>query len=381
MVIGETVVSQLQLNQPDSTQDVTVFSPPGLFLSTARYPILLAGVLASTQPSEYLSIYDHSEAWRGLEREAILSMRRNLYRLVLPVDARQMQPSKTVELLQIMALSVSPVALEAETPSLPPRTLQSVGGMLPCGPSVTVSKLSIVSEPEISKVAEIISQKDIPSSEAINKLFEYDYSLDQVARLISVGLLGRLQSRRLVPLRGAYKAAIDSFVNGVIMDLMDRPKSTPSRIHLSTFYGDTITILVLPGEPRVDYLRMEKDERGFRVGTSYEAPRIGSSDSKTSVYADHARFSAYEHLSKKNEASHVTIFHHSRNRRNDLLGPWLVRAGVREALQSNSIEFDSPENAFNVLESILSPGLGLWNKAACLKEELGLTQRTAALFA
>ncbi|NHJ13400.1 MAG: hypothetical protein EAX95_06965 [Candidatus Thorarchaeota archaeon] len=377
MAIGDTVVSQLQLNQSDTTHDMTLFSPPGLSLSTARYPVLLAGVLASTQPSEYLSIYDHSEAWGGLEREAILSMRRNLYRLVLPVNAREMQPSTAVELLQTMALSVSPVALEVETPSLPPRTLQPVGGMLPCGPLVTVSKLHIISEPEVSRVAQRVSQRDIPSHEAINVLLDYDYSLDQVARLMAVGLLGRHQSRRLVPLRGAYKAVIDSFVNEAIMNLVDYPQSDVSKLHVGTLFGDTVTVLMVPGDARVDYLRLDRTEGDYKLGTSFEGLKGGSSDSKTSVFADHARFSAYGHLSKEKRSSHVTIFHLSRNRRNDLLGPWLVRAGVAEALQSKPIELENRENVLNVLESVLSPGIDSWGEGNQLKTGLGIVDSIA----
>ncbi len=378
MVIGETVSRQVQLDDLDATRSMTVFSPPGVSLSTSRYPILLAGVLASPQPSEYLSIYDHSEAWGGLEREAILNMRRNLYRLVLPVDAREMQPSNIVELLQTMALAVSPVALEAEAPSLPPRTLQSVSGLLPCGPAVRVRDLSIISEPEISRVAERVTQRDVPATEAIWKLFDYDYSIDQVARIMSVGLLGRHANRRLVPSNGAFKAVIDVFINRTIMDLIDRPISETSRIHVGTLFGDTFTVLIRPGEPRVDSLYLDKSEEDTITRTSFEGAQIHSSDPKTSVYADHARFAAYQELSHNRSSAHVTVFHLSRTRRNNLLGPWLVRSGVQDAFQQPSVILDNAENASRVLDSILSPGLGIWGEGNPLLSSLGLKPETVS---
>jgi hypothetical protein len=378
MVISETVSRQVQLDSPDVTRSTTVFSPPGVTLSTTRYPILLAGVLASPQPSEYLSIYDHSESWGGLERDTILNMRRNLYRLVLPVDAREMQPSNVVELLQTMALAVSPVALEVEAPSLPPRTLQSVSGLLPCGPAVRVRDLSILSEPEISKVAERVTQRDVPASEAIWKLIDYDYSIDQVARIMSVGLLGRLGNRRLVPLNGAYKAVIDAFINKTIMDLTDRPIIETSRIHVSTLFGDTFTVLIRPGEARVDYLRLDKSEWDSVQGTSFESSQLVSSDPKTSIYADHARFASYHRLAQDRSRAHVTVFHLSRNRRNNLLGPWLARAGVQDALQQSPVMLDNIENALRVLDSILSPGLQIWGEGNPLLTSLGLKPEMAS---
>jgi hypothetical protein len=312
----------------------------------------------------------------GLDREAIKSMRRQLYRFVVPINARTLEPSQYVEVLQTIALSVSPVAFEVETASLPPRGLYQLGGQLPASTPVEVSSLEILSDPEISRVAKRITELDIPASEAAWKLLDYDYSLDQVARMMSVGLLGRLDSRRFVPTRGAYKAIIDAFINRSLMELADRPLSSNFRIGRSETHGENFTVLVQPGEPKVDYFRIERKEKGFQRDVSLEGVKNVTVDSKTAVFADHARFSVYQDLIKQKESGHVTIFHYARNNENNVLGPWLVRTGVNAALVSDQLVLDTRENAIAVLDSLLIPDISVWTKKETLLDDFGGVFRT-----
>jgi len=366
----------MQLGQTRSGRFVTAFSPPGIAIEAGKYPILMAGVLASTEPSEYLSIFDHPESWMGLDREAIISMRRRLLRFTVPIDARVKEPANFVEALQTIALSVSPIAIEVEAASLPHRGLYQLGGQLPASSPVNISSLEIVSDPEISRVAKRITELDISASESAWKLLDYDYSLDQVARLMSVGLLGRLDSRRFVPTRGAYKAVIDGYISRSLIELADKPISSIFRIGISQFHGENFTVLVQPGEARVDYFRIERSQQGFERDISLEGIKNITIDSKTSVFADNARFSAYENLVKQKESAHVTIFHYARNSNNSVLGPWLVRAGVNAALESDQLILDTKENAITVLESLLTPGISVWTKEESLLDSFGGVFRT-----
>ena len=371
MALGQVQTTQTQFGQPNANRSVTAFSPPGLSVEAAKYPILMAGVLACTEPSEWLSIYDHPESWGGLDRDAILSMRKRLIRFTVPIDARAMEPSDSVDTLQTIALSVIPVAIDARVASLPPRNLQILGGQLPTGPAVYIKSLEIVSEPEVSRVAERISEQDIPASEAVWKLLDYEYSLDQVARLMSVGLLGRLDSRRLVPTRGAYKAVIDAFISRSLIELAEKPITTSYRLSASELYGESFTILSQPGAPQVDYLRIERTQNGLERGASVEGVKNLTMDSKTALFADHARFSAYTDMIKRRESAHLTIFHFARSSNNNVLGPWPIRAGVKAALESNQVELDSRENALNVLKSLLTPDISVWTEENTLLDSFG----------
>ncbi|MGY5872936.1 MAG: hypothetical protein RTV72_11865 [Candidatus Thorarchaeota archaeon] len=371
MALDHVRTIQMQFGQSAPNRHLTAFSPPGLVVEAAKYPVLMAGVLASTEPSEFLSIYDHPESWGGLDREAILAMRKRLYRFTFPINARAMEPRNIVDCLQTIALSVSPVAIEVETSSLPSKRLSPLGGQLPASPCANIKSIDIVSEPEISRVAKRITEQDIPSSEAAWKLLDYEYTLDQVARLMSVGLLGRIDNRRLVPTRGAYKAVIDGYVSRSLIELTEKPFASSYRLSMSELFGDNFTVFAQPGEPQVDYVRIERTADGLDHGVSIQGVKNLKTDSKTSVFSDHARFSAFSDLVKRKESAHLTIFHFSRNNSNGILGPWLVRAGVKEALESNQVELDTKENALMVLKSFLAPDISVWTQDNPLLENFG----------
>ena len=360
MALNQVQTTQLQFGQPVNNRQLTAFSPPGIVVEAAKYPVLMASVLASTEPSEFLSIFDHPEAWNGLDRDAILAMRKNLHRFTIPIDARAMEPEDIIDVFQTIALSVSPVAIEVETSDLPLKRLSPLGGQLPASPSANIKSIEILSEPEISRVAKRIIEQDIPAAEAAWKLLDYEYTLDQVARLMSVGLLGKLDNRRFVPTRGAYKAVIDGFVSRSLIEMIEKSMSTSYRLGISELFGENFTILSQPGEPRVDYVRLERTNDGLEHGVSIQGNKNQTTDAKTSVFSDHARFSGFSDLIQRKESAHLTIFHFSRNSNNSIFGPWIVRAGVRAALEADQVELDTKENALMVLKSLLTPDISVW---------------------
>ncbi|MFW9890238.1 MAG: hypothetical protein ACFFER_18800 [Candidatus Thorarchaeota archaeon] len=360
MVVSHVFNSQLQIDSNSGKRSMTVYSPPGLFIESAKYPLLAAGILATTDTSEWLSIYDHPDSWGGLERETILNMRQKLLRFVLPVDSRELEPRRIVEVLQTLALTARPVALKVQVNEISHSELHSDRDLLPCGPIVNVSDIEIASDPEISKVAQRVTEMDIPTSEAIWDLLNFDYTLDQIARLMSVGLLGPIGHRRMMPMRSAYKTIIDTIISRCIIELADCPRADESKIYMSTLFGESFTVLSMPGEPRVDYLRMENRQGRLTCAISLEDIRCPLTDSRISVHADNAKFSTYHTMAAERQASHNIIFQFSRSARNDSLGPWITRAGVKEALQSTPIVMEDKGNALAVLDSVLRPELGRW---------------------
>jgi hypothetical protein len=371
MLSSDMSSMQTRLTELEYSKSMSVFTPPGIFVEAAKYPTLWTGVLASTEPSEHLSIHDFPGAWRGLGLETILMMREQLYRFVLPIDARLKEPGSDLELIQSISLSVSPVALSVEVDSLPPRNLQIMGTQLPYSPLVPVKRMELVSEPEISQVALKITEDDIPSTDAIWKLVDFEYSLDQISKFMSVGLLGRMNNRRLVPTRAAYKAVIDTYINRAIAEIMDAKGQSTYRLQSSNLLGNKVTVVIQPGKPKVDYLRIEQFHGSRNLSYSFEENNIQNSDPKTSIYADQARFVIYKHLVENSIRAHVTIFHLNSVPRSNALGPWLVRAAVEDALSSEVLEVDTNAQMRSILEATLKPNLSLWAGDTPLVKRIG----------
>ena len=64
---------------------------------------------------------------------------------------------------------------------------------------------------------------------------------------------------------------------------------------------------------------MQRTQKGFDRDVSLEGVKNVTVDSKTSVFADHARFSAYADLIRRKESAQVSIFHYARNNSNNVV--------------------------------------------------------------
>ena len=374
MLTSRPAPVQVQLETASNTRQLTVFTPPGIIVESAKYPTMFAGVLASTRPSEHISIYDHPRAWKGFSRDAITIMRENLYRFLVPIDAREMYPREILDILRTIALSVTPLALGVEVNGLPPRRLKPLPGVLPLGPEVIVRNIEILSDPEISHVASKICEKDIPASEGAWRLLDYDYSLDQVVRFMALGMLGRIDKRRLVPTHGAYKAIIDSYVDRVIAEMMDRPTIKDYQLYMTNQYGDSFFVITQPGEARVDYIRAERRPDGLQFMSSIEGQQSRSSEPRFSVLSDHARFAAYKAMHEEGRSAHVIILHYNANPANLDLEPWLTRFGVSTAFQGHPAVLDSMSNLIALLQTVAIPDLSKWSENSPLFDRLGVAK-------
>ncbi len=352
MSTGQAAAVQAQLTDTWAATQHTVFTPPGIVVEKQRSHMLLAGVLASTRPLAHLSLHDHPASWRGLSIQSVLSMRRWLYRIVAPVDARHAEPSHLVEVLRTLALSVAPVALRVEVESLPPRGLFRVPGGLPAGPVVHAADIEVLSDPEVSSVAGRVTAEDIPATEGVWKLIEYDYTLDQVARFMALGMLGRTGSRRLMHMRAAYRASIDCYVTMAHRHLAQAPQTDHSTVHAGVVYGDTFIVVTMPGPVAVDYYRLHLEDGRWVQSASHESTRSGPADPLTVAYAGQARFAAYRHLVREGLAGRTVVLHVDNGHHGGVLGPWLARAGVMEAAGTCVLEVDDITGATDTVAAI-----------------------------
>jgi hypothetical protein len=61
----------------------------------------------------------------------------------------------------------------------------------------------------------------------------------------------------------------------------------------------------------------------------------------------------------------------SREPRNQLLGPWIARAGVCEALASEPVKLDNRDNTIEIMETLLEPSFSAWANDTPLLDRLG----------
>ncbi len=332
MLVMDQRRAQTRLVEPTAMRYHTVFTPPGIIVEQMRHNLVIASVLATPTFSDHLAIYDHPRAWRGLSQRAILTMREHLYAFQFVVDSRMSDYIDTIRSLQTLALSVTPVAIGVEAGPLPPRHLVRRRGLLPTGPAVSAVQLEILSEPEASTVAKRVCERDIPAAEGIWRLLDYDYTIDQVARFLSLGMLGTHSRRRLVPTRVAYRVVINTFAQRVRERLEDQPTIENVRILRHTNGVEDIIVVAMPGPADVRYVEVDKRNANVPLTDLITKTDSGSDGPQEVPTAEHARFAAFTQMLRLGLQCDIVLLHRFVRGRSQL-GPWSVRAAVDDAVR------------------------------------------------
>ena len=221
-------------------------SPPSIFIGHTGYPRISAGPLIQTEATGSMAAsYDNPARWLGKSIEEIINLRSNLIRSKININVKKPLDNRLVQKTQEIALSARPVETEILFEKPPALKLQFDDIITPIGPSGTIKKLSITENPTVPrKVDAVVSDTDMPATEAISELYTAKISQDHITRLFSSGLLGR--KRGLVPTRWSITAADDTIAKQLIKKIQDHQEITAIEVHSGELLANHFEILLLP---------------------------------------------------------------------------------------------------------------------------------------
>ena len=173
---------------------------------------------------------------------------------------------------------------------------------------------------------------------------------EHIQRVFSTGQLGRGRYRRLVPTRWTITAVQDILAR----DLMGRVKDFDTWDRYTVFhsqvFGNIFHVLYIPRF--WSFEMVETWLKGAFWGSSptpfsdYEGPggrKTYASKVTGAYYA--ARLSVLDHLVSLGRQATVVIYREITSDYWAPLGVWVIREGVKEALGSGGLEFDSLQEA------------------------------------
>ena len=177
-------------------------SPPSLFVGHKGYPRVNVGPLVPPIHGN-TSIFDCPEAWTGKTIYEIARFRMNLIRGIFRSDVNN--PSgKYIDTMQEMTLSLLPVESTVTFDKNPFPENVSRNSETAVVPSMLAAEVTdfraiqIRTDPRIEK---IYYDTDILSSDAMFDLYNNGISINQISKILSIGMMGRKRYRKLVPTR------------------------------------------------------------------------------------------------------------------------------------------------------------------------------------
>ncbi|AIJ06289.1 hypothetical protein JH146_1447 [Methanocaldococcus bathoardescens] len=274
--------------------------------------------------------FEDVEHLYGLKKEEILKIRLNLFSPRIKVNAYKI--NTLIEKLQEIAMSIKPVNSEVEFYNKPKIVLPFFNDIPPIGPVGELKRLNY-DNPKIPQIVDkVIDDYSIEGVLKIYKKFDEIYA----SRLFSCGILGK--EKKLIPTRWAITAVDDIIGKEYIKKIRDY-KVLDEPLKFENYYlGNRFEIYFLPKPWSFKLIETykagciwNKSNRDITIFDSEIKERKRyASNTGGAYYA--ARLAVLEKLNKMKRQAKVIVKRIVERSYDIPLGVWVIREGVRDAL-------------------------------------------------
>ncbi len=355
-------------------------SPPEIFIGRVGYPNVNTGILA---PDKYGDTEQMSlpEKWyeKKLTIKQILNLRTNLiysrFKSKIKQPGKQ-TPSKFLSAMQEISLADKPVSTEIFLKK-PFKPQLNIDKHLPIiGNPAPLKKIILQENPSIKrKINYIVSDTDSKASNSIIELSKHTYT-SNIIKILSAGMLGLKNNRKLVPTRWAVTAVDDTLSKQLLKKIRFYPEISEILLFHGDYIGNYYEILLLP------------DKFSFEVIEAYMSGSLWNPSLKINLAQDFERFNpkkkyasnvtgAYytirlavcEYLEKIKKQAYCIVFREERPEYNAPLGVGILRELARDILNQKPEKFPTIQKALQQVQTRLKLSINLFiQKSILLKE-------------
>ncbi len=340
-------------------------TPPSVVVGESGYPMvpLMLGIPPSIK-GLLARGYDDPIGWWGVVGlDEIIRRRSYLISPVVRVNVRDFERLYEAE-LSVAAASLRPVESEARLKKPPVPKLTFRPGLSPVGPSAEVRDIRVVGNASLPPKLEKLIWDDLSAQEGIIELYMSGVDVYSIIRSLSVGLLGRLRSRRLVPTRWAITAVDRALTNYFLRKIRFCNSISKVELYEGEYLGNRFKVILYQGRPLVEWIEIWHPMSVFTA--SAKAPVVVYNKSmpigRTSTLDggfDAARVAVMEYLERIRRKASAIIVREVTPDYYASVGNWHIRESLRRFFMRPPKRFASLEEAVNYVLERLSVGDGL----------------------
>ena len=343
-------------------------SPPSLFVGEYGYPHVRVGPMVPPYHGD-TSILDNPELWLGKSLEEIVNYRINLLKGTMIHNVSKIS-DRYIESLQDMALSKRAVDSTMTFEKIPSQYLNemvlSKGDLeeIPTVFSAPVSDFKIYPSTSDEKIEKKYYDGDLLASDAVVELFDNNVDITRIAKVLSIGMLGRKKNRKLVPTKWSITAADDIVSMNLLKKIKDNSVLDCYLVFDFNHLGNYYSIIFIPDDVwNFEMIESWIDTNGrVHIGSDYESGKnIDHYPSIAGAYFA-ARLAATEYLFKKRKKSSVLILREIHPEYFMSLGVWQIREAIRESLKWKGKKFETFDSALKYGVSKTSLSINEWIK-------------------
>lgn len=343
-------------------------SPPSLFVGEYGYPHVRVGPMVPPYHGD-TSILDNPELWLGKSLEEIVNYRINLLKGTMIHNVSKIS-DRYIESLQDMALSKRAVDSTMTFEKIPSQYLNEMVlsksdlEEIPTIFSAPVSEFKIYPSTSDERIEKKYYDGDLLASDAVIELYGNNVDITRIAKVLSIGMLGRKKNRKLVPTKWSITAADDIVSMNLLKKIKDNTVLDCYLVFDFNHLGNYYSIIFIPDDVwNFEMIESWIDTNGsVHIGSDYESGKnIDHYPSIAGAYFA-ARLAAAEYLFKKRKKSSVLILRETHPEYFMSLGVWQIREGIRESLKSKGKKFETFESALKYGVSKTSLSINEWIK-------------------
>ena len=363
-------------------------SPPEIFVGRIGYPFINSGILAPTsQAGEQTSILSSPEQWVSEDSsiEQILEMRSQLIygRSKLHIKSHSNSESaKLKQTTQELALSSKPVSTEIFLKKPPTLNFTASKFFQIITNPAPIKKAELEENPVIpKKVDYLTSDYDVKAITALQELYNSSQKITttHMQKLLSAGLLGTKNKRKMVPTRWSITAVDDTLGKQLLEKVRYYQELNQIQLFHHDYNGNHFEVLLLPEKfsfevievsiqgstwasnllsqdkiqlssdnancekstVEADYDVFMQDYEGFFGRKNYASQVVGA------YYAD--RLTCCEYLDKIKKQATIFMCHEERPEYYAPLGVGIIRESLRKMFSNPRQTLEYPDSVEQAL--------------------------------
>jgi len=363
-------ISDFKIRSRDfsSLSKLDSISPPSVFIgSKLKYPLVNVGIMSPLEKDENAWIYDDMKYWanNNFDIKDVLMLRNSLLnsRFQSKVSDARMN-GKMVDIAKNIAVASKPVNIEIEFNERLRFERDKDKVLTPHGYRAGIKRAEITGNVKIERQVDKVINDDIKASESVEILYKNNINEYALSKILSVGVLGIKNNRRLVPTRWSITATDDIIGKSILEKVRNYSHIENYELFYGEFLGNCYLILFFPGvwsyelfelyepgsswNPSEEY-KASTDSEGFHGRKEYAFSTAGG------YYA--SRLPIIEYLNSIKKQASVLAIRIETSSYWAALGVWVVRESVRKALNQKIKFADRNE----LIESAKKIGLIKYN--------------------
>jgi hypothetical protein len=370
-----------------ASAEVDGSSPPGVFVGRVGYPRVYVGPLIPPRKGD-TRFLDTPELWLGKTIKEIIDYRFTLIRGKSLLEVRDAQdPGRFLLDLHDLSLSSASVDVSAKFKKIPRMAVALSEETQPYGPSALIQNMEIVPGSGEQKLEAVYYDGDLLAAEGMVELYRDGVEVSRIQRILSLGMLGLEEQRKIVPTRWSITAVDDTLSKHLLRTIRRYPTIGKYEVYKYEYLDNWYAAILSPRNWSFEWIEawfpgtawneagnvpaLMGDHEPFDGRTTYAS--VGGCYYST-------RLAVAEALLKMGRQASALVLREIRPGYVLPVGVWNVRESVRAALRTKPMVFDGFRHALRFACNGFQIRPEVWMRSSHLIREEMFQKRLSQYF-